>query len=174
MSLFWFILFFAATQTGTLYRKKNQFPRFQHSTFLAAVARCNLNRPVGRTNISTRFSLLQDIGKIIPNVSKDGSFRSWGHVVKDELLWSMLINNIGSSKKFYYYNECYDDNDWNRRSEFPDPPASPAPNIGTNSNNNSLESPESPKSPPLYSACCSKKKSLIHKSVPINSRLLYF
>ena len=60
--------------------------------------------------------------------------------------WSMLINNIGSSKKFYYYNEWYDDTGWNRWSEFPDPPASPAPNIGTNSNNNS---PESPKSPPL-------------------------
>ena len=59
---------------------------------------CNLKRPVGRPNISTRFSLLQDIGKIIPNVGKDVSFRSWGHVAKDELLWSMLINNIGSSK----------------------------------------------------------------------------
>ena len=35
---------------------------------------CNLKRHVGRPNISTRFSLLQDIGKIIPNVSKDGSF----------------------------------------------------------------------------------------------------
>ena len=66
--------------------------------------------------------MLQDIGKIILNVSKDGRFRSWGHVAKDELLWSMLINNIGSSKKFYYYNEWYDDTGWNRRSEFPDPP----------------------------------------------------
>ena len=58
----------------------------------------------------------------------------------------MLINNIGSSKNVYYYNEWYDDTGWNRRSEFPDPPASPAPNIGTNSNNNL---PESLKSPPL-------------------------
>ena len=80
----------------------------------------------------------------IPNVSKDGSFRSWGHVAKDELLWSMLINNIGLSKKLYYYNEWYYDTGWNRSSEFPDPPASPAPNIGTNSNNNSAESPKSP------------------------------
>ena len=40
MSLFWFILFFAAMQTGTstLYTNKNQSPRFQQSTFLAAVA----------------------------------------------------------------------------------------------------------------------------------------
>ena len=81
----------------------------------------------------------------------------------------MLINNIGSSKNVYYYNEWYDDTGWNRRSEFPDPPASPAPNIGTNSNNNS---PESPKSPPLKNITAHHKICFEVLQIPIiyNSR----
>ena len=31
-----------------------------------------------------------------------------GHVAQDELLWFILINNIGSSKKYVYYDEWYD------------------------------------------------------------------
>ena len=83
--------------------------------------------------------------------------------------WSMLINNIGSSKKFYYYNKWYDDTGWNKRSEFPNPPASPAPNIGTNSNNNS---PESPKSPPLKNITAHHKICFEVLQIPIisNSR----
>ena len=42
----------------------------------ALFAWCNLKRPVGRSNISTRFSFLQNIEKIIPNVSKDGCFKA--------------------------------------------------------------------------------------------------
>ena len=61
----------------------------------------NLKRPVCRPNISRRVSLLKDIETNISNVSKDGCFKSWEDEAKDKLLWSMLINNIGSSKYIF-------------------------------------------------------------------------
>ena len=39
--------------------------------------------------------MLNDIKKIIPTVDKNGSFHTWAHVAKYELVWSILINNIG-------------------------------------------------------------------------------
>ena len=42
-----------------------------------------------------RHFILDDIRKIIPSVHKYGSFKTWAHIASNELLWSILVNNLG-------------------------------------------------------------------------------
>ena len=43
-------------------------------------------RPRRRPNTTVRHSILNNIGKIIPSVDKNGSFKTWAHIARDELL----------------------------------------------------------------------------------------
>ena len=52
-------------------------------------------RPLGRPNTTLRHSILNNIKKIIPTVDKDGSFNTWAHIANNEIIWSLLINNLG-------------------------------------------------------------------------------
>lgn len=51
-------------------------------------------RPPGRSNYTVRNSLINYIRKIIPSVKDDESFNSWANIANNELVWSILINNI--------------------------------------------------------------------------------
>ena len=42
-----------------------------------------------------RYSILDDIRKIIPSIDKYGSFKTWARIANNELLWSILVNNLG-------------------------------------------------------------------------------
>ena len=52
-------------------------------------------RPLGRPNYTIRHSMLNDIKKIIHTVDKYGSFHTQAHIAHNELVWSILVNNIG-------------------------------------------------------------------------------
>ena len=52
--------------------------------------------PRGSPNTTVRHSILNDIRKIIPSVDKNGSIKTWAHIARDELLWSILVNNLGN------------------------------------------------------------------------------
>ena len=54
-----------------------------------------LKRPRGRPNTMVRDCILDDIRKIIPSVDKYDYFKTWAHIAKNEVLWSMLVNNLG-------------------------------------------------------------------------------
>ena len=41
--------------------------------------------------------MLNDVGKIIPEVDFKGSFSSWAYIAHDKVAWSILINNLGSN-----------------------------------------------------------------------------
>ena len=77
--------------------------------------------------------MLNDIRKIIPEVDKFGSFHTWAHIANDELIWSILINNIGKDDPQPY--NCSLEWDGNIPAS-PLPPESP-----------SFEEPSSPQSP---------------------------
>ena len=51
--------------------------------------------PLGRPNFTIRHSMLNDIKKIIPTVDKYGSFHTWAQIANNELVWTILVNNIG-------------------------------------------------------------------------------
>ena len=51
-------------------------------------------RPRGRLNTTVRHSISNDIRIIIPSVDKNGAFKTWDHIARNELLWSILVNNI--------------------------------------------------------------------------------
>ena len=51
--------------------------------------------PRGRPNNTVRHFILDDIRKVIPSVDEYGSFKTWAHIEKNELLWSILVNNLG-------------------------------------------------------------------------------
>ena len=53
-------------------------------------------RPRERPNTTVRHSILNNIRKIIPSVDKNGAFKTWAHIARDELLWSILVNNLGN------------------------------------------------------------------------------
>ena len=55
-------------------------------------------RPLGRPNITVRYSFISDIGKIISNVDPAGSFNSWVRVAFDESRWTELGNNLESTQ----------------------------------------------------------------------------
>ena len=40
---------------------------------------------------------MNDIRKITSSDKDDGSFNSWAHITNNELVWSLLINNIGQN-----------------------------------------------------------------------------
>ena len=55
-------------------------------------------RPLGRPNITVRYSFISDIGKIISNVDPAGSFNNWVRVAFDESRWTELGNNLESAQ----------------------------------------------------------------------------
>ena len=77
--------------------------------------------------------MLKDIEKIIPEVDNSGSFSSWAYLAHDKLVWSILINNIGS-------NNFKPTPDWD--GKIPDSPKSPF--TSTYSEN------QTPRTPPQF------------------------
>ena len=55
-------------------------------------------RPLGRPNITVRYSFISDIGKVISNVALAGSFNSLARVAFDESRWTELGNNLESAQ----------------------------------------------------------------------------
>ena len=53
-------------------------------------------RPRGRLNTTVRHSISNGIRIIIPSVDKNGAFKTWAHIARDEFLWSILVNNLGN------------------------------------------------------------------------------
>ena len=56
---------------------------------------CKNKWPPGRPNYTVTNSLINNIIKIVPSVKDDGSFNSLARIANNELLWFILINNIG-------------------------------------------------------------------------------
>ena len=56
---------------------------------------------LGRPNISTRHSMLNNICKIIPNDDHSCSFSKWVLVVHDGLLLPFLIHNLGTEDQTF-------------------------------------------------------------------------
>ena len=54
-------------------------------------------RSLGRPNTSVRHFMLNDVGKIIPEVDFKGSFSSWAYIAHYKVAWQILINNLGSN-----------------------------------------------------------------------------
>ena len=52
-------------------------------------------RSSGRRNLTSRHLLSNDVKKIIPNVYIYGSLHAWGHIVFNELRWTILVNSLG-------------------------------------------------------------------------------
>ena len=63
-------------------------------------------RPLGRPNITVRYSFISDIGKIMSTIDPAGSFNSWDHVAFDESRWIELVINLESTQA------DWDDSDW--------------------------------------------------------------
>ena len=75
------------------------------------------------------------IRKIISSVKYDGSFNSWAHIANNDLVWYILINNIGQNDSHQSgYNSEWDGNIPESKSTTKIPP--------------SFSSPFSKKSPP--------------------------
>ena len=55
-----------------------------------------LKRPIRGINVSTTICLLKNISKIKNDASKNGFVKNWAHIEKDEPLWLILVNNLGS------------------------------------------------------------------------------
>ena len=85
--------------------------------------------------------MLKDIEKIIPEVDNSESFSSWDYLAHDKLVWSILINNIGS-------NNFKPTPDWD--GKIPDSPKSPF--TSTYSEKQTPRTPpQFPSSPPIPS-----------------------
>ena len=65
---------------------------------------CNKERPCGSHNISIKYSILNNVSKIIPSIDSDSNLESWTHLAQDKLTWSMLVNNLGCDQNFDYDN----------------------------------------------------------------------
>ena len=82
---------------------------------------CKKKRSPGRSNYTLRNSLINDIRKMIPSVKDDGSFILWAHIANNELVWSILINNIDrNDPQPSDYNPEWDGNT-------PEPKSTPKP-----------------------------------------------
>ena len=51
-------------------------------------------RSVGRPNLTSSHSFLNDILKIIPNVIIYGSLYTWDHINFHEVRWTHLVNSL--------------------------------------------------------------------------------
>ena len=78
-------------------------------------------RPQGRPNFTIRYSMLDDIKKTIPTIDKGESFYIWAHIVNNELIWSILINNIDIDDP----QSCNYSPEW--EGEIPESPPPPKP-----------------------------------------------
>ena len=97
---------------------KNQLISYIHIPIRLLSAFCRKERPLGRANYTVRQSMI-DIGKIIPSVKEDGSFYSWAHISNNELVWSILINNIARNDP----QPCDYNPEWD--GKFPEPRSPP-------------------------------------------------
>ena len=48
-----------------------------------------------RPNTTVRYYILDEIRKIDPTVDTYGSFKIWAYITNNELLWAILVNNLG-------------------------------------------------------------------------------
>ena len=69
-----------------------------------------------------RHSILDDIRKIIPSIDKYDSFKTWAHIANNELLWSILVNNLGKDDPQPYNFST----EWDIEIPENDPPQSPS------------------------------------------------
>ena len=112
-------------------------------------AYCSIKRPLGRPNYTIIHSMLNDIRKIIPEVDKSGSFHTCAHIANDELIWSILINNIGKDDP----QPCNYSPEWDGNIPESPPPSEPPPFEDSSSppspqNSPSPPSPQNSPSPP--------------------------
>ena len=82
---------------------------------------CPNKRPIGRPNYTIRHSMLNSVKKIIPTADKYGSFHTWAHIANNELVWSILVNNIGLDDP----QPCNYSPEW--EGEIPESPTPPKP-----------------------------------------------
>ena len=51
-------------------------------------------RPLGRPNITVKYSFINDIENNISNVDLAGTFNSWAHIAFNEKGWKNLVKNL--------------------------------------------------------------------------------
>ena len=77
--------------------------------------------PRRRPNTTVIHFVIDDIRKIIPSVDKYGSFKTWAHIANDEVLWLMLVNNLGRDDP----QPCNFSPEWDEEISENGPPRSP-------------------------------------------------
>ena len=69
--------------------------------------------------------MVNGIKKIILGVDEYGSYKSWAHIANDELLWSILVNNLGRDDP--PTRDFPDTQPLQSRPPPPQPPQTPSP-----------------------------------------------
>ena len=59
------------------------------------------------TDYIVRYSMIIDIRKIIPKKNENRFFNSWVYITNDEIIWSILINNMIEKHSNHDFKEKY-------------------------------------------------------------------